>query len=247
MTGWLRFTPSGARLALLCLPHAGGGAGSFTRWLGLFPPDIAPVRVQLPGREDLAGERPRERVDEVVGELTAQIVRRVDLPVILYGHSLGALIAYELSHALAAAGIPPRHLFVSGRRAPHLAARRAPIHRLPDEEFVTALEAMGGAIGSRNPAFLRYAIPLVRADLTMSEDYAHRPRPRLAAPVDAFRGTGDPIAGADEIEAWGEHTGGRFTVHTFHGDHFFHQPNRAAIAATIVERVNRRADQAAAH
>jgi|tagenome__1003787_1003787.scaffolds.fasta_scaffold20966523_2 surfactin synthase thioesterase subunit len=247
MKGWLRFEPSDARLAVLCLPHAGGGAGSFNRWLDLFPPDIAPVRVQLPGREDLADERPLELVDEVVGELTAQIVRRIDLPVVLYGHSLGALIAFELCYALAAAGIPPSHMFVSGRRAPHRNPRRDPIHQLPDGDFVLALEAMGGTIGSRNPAFLRYAIPLVKADLTMSEGYVYRPRPRMACPVDAFFGTGDPIVDADEIEAWGEHTDGEFTIHTYPGDHFFHQLNRAAIAATIAERVNRRAGQAAAH
>ena len=247
MKGWLRFEASDARLALLCLPHAGGGAGSFNRWLDLFPPRIAPVRVQLPGREDLAKERPLDRLDEVVGELTAQIRQRIDLPVVLYGHSLGALIAFELSYALAAAGMPPGHLFVSGRRAPHRNPRRDPIHQLPDEEFGAALEAMGGTLGSRKPAFLRYAIPLLKADLAMSEGYVHRSRPRLTCPVDAFFGTADPIVDTDEIEAWSEHTDGEFTIHTYPGDHFFHQLNRVAIAATIVERVKPRADQAFAH
>ena len=239
--GWLRFEPSDAAVALLCLPHAGGGATSFNGWLGLFPPAVAAVRVQLPGREDLAAESPLRRVDDAVPVLAAQVARLVDRPVALYGHSMGALVAFELAHALTAAGTPPVHLFLSGRRAPRRSARHAPIHHLPDPEFLAALERMGGAMGSagQSRAFLRYALPLIRADLELSEEYAYRVERRLRCPVTAFASTADPMVEAAEIEAWKEETDGMFALHTFPGDHFFHQRHRAAIAALIVAALAR--------
>lgn len=234
---WLRYEPSDAAVALLCLPHAGGGAASFNGWLGLFPPTVAAVRVQLPGREDLAAEPPLRRVDEAVSVLAAQVARLIDTPVALYGHSMGALVAFELAHALTAAGTPPVHLFLSGRRAPQLSARHAPVHHLPDPQFLAALERMGGAMGnaSQSRAFLRYALPLIRADLELSEEYVHRVERGLRCPITAFAGTADPMVDVAEIEAWKEETDGTFALHTFPGDHFFHQRHRAAIAERIVE------------
>ncbi|MEV4411512.1 alpha/beta fold hydrolase [Catellatospora sp. NPDC049609] len=242
MSRWLRYEPSDAAVALLCLPHAGGGAGSFNRWLGLFPPTVLPVRVQLPGREDLAALPAPRDAGQAVDGLMEQ-VRQLDRPVALYGHSMGALIAFELARSLTAAGTPPVHLFLSGRRAPQLPARRRPIHHLPDDEFAAALETMGGTLGSGtgSAAFLRYAVPLIKADLRLTEEYAYRPGPALRCPIDAFVGTEDPVVDADEVRAWREHTAAAFRVHTFPGDHFFHQRHRAAIAGTIVEGVQARA------
>jgi medium-chain acyl-[acyl-carrier-protein] hydrolase len=85
----------------------------------------------------------------------------------------------------------------------------------------------------RSSAFLRYALPLVRADLELSEDYAHRPGTRLSCPVTAFLGTEDPIVDLDQTEAWREQTDAAFVIHTFPGDHFFHQVHRVAVAAHI--------------
>ncbi len=234
---WLRHEPSDAAVRLFCLPHAGAGAASFTRWLGLFPPSIAAVRVQLPGREDVAAEPPFRRVHDAVDALLPQITRLTDTPVALYGHSMGALVAFELARALGAAGTPPVHLFVSGRRAPHRPASRAPIHRLPDDAFVAGLEAMGetGGTANRSPAFLRYALPLIKADLELSEEYTYHPAPRLHFPITAFYGTEDPVVDADEIEAWKDQTDAAFAIHTFPGDHFFHQRHRVAIAANMAE------------
>lgn len=231
---WLRGDRAAAAVHLLCLPHAGAGAASFNRWLGLFPPAIAPVRVQLPGREDVAAEPPLRRVHQAIDLLLGQVTELS--PVALYGHSMGALVAFELARALSVAGSHPVHLFVSGRRAPQLPARKAPVHHLPEREFAAALDAMGmGGTAHRSPAFLRYALPLIKADLELSEEYEYRPRPRLRCPVTAFHGTEDPVVDADELEAWRAVTTGPFTVHTFPGDHFFHQRHRQAIVATMIK------------
>lgn len=222
-----------AALKLVCLPHAGGGASSFTRWLDLFPPEISPVRVQLPGREDVASQPPLRRVHDVLAELLPQTRQLLGTPVALYGHSMGALVAFEIARALSAEGRSPVHLFVSGRRAPHLPARKATIHHLPDEEFAVALVDVGGLPESASPAFRRYALPIIRADLEVAEEFDYRPEPRLDCPITAFYGSADPIVDVDQVEAWAKETDSTFDIHSFAGDHFFNQSHRAAIAALI--------------
>ncbi|MEV0763708.1 alpha/beta fold hydrolase [Nocardia sp. NPDC050435] len=231
---WLRSAAAPAAVRLVCIPHAGAGASSFNRWPELFGPEIGVVRVQLPGREDVVRHPPLHRVGAAVRELTGQITESGDEPVALYGHSMGALIAYELARALTVAGRPPVHLFASGRRSPHLAASRAVLHRLPDHDFAAAMATMGawGAAG-RSASFLRYALPLTKADLELSEEYSHQPQPRLTCPITTFYGTEDPIADPDEVWAWGSLTDGPFATHEFAGDHLFHHRHRAAIAAIM--------------
>ena len=232
-TPWLRDARPEAALKLLCLPHAGGGAASFTRWLGLLPPEISPVRVQLPGREDVASQPPLRRVHEVLAELLPQTRQLLDTPVALYGHSMGALVAFELARALTVEGAAPVHLFVSGRRAPHLPTRKATIHHLPDAEFAAALADAGGLGASASPTFRRYALPIIRADLEIAEEFRYRAQPRLHCPITAFYGSEDPIVDVDQVEAWANETDSTFDIHGFSGDHFFNQRHRTAIAARI--------------
>lgn len=223
----LRDVPPADGTALVCLPHAGAGAASFARWPALFAPPLGVVRVQLPGREDCAAEQPLDRVEDAVALLLPEVAALPRLA--LYGHSMGAVIAFELARALTAAGRPPRHLFVSGRRAPHRPARHGGVHRLPDDEFA---EALGSAVIGP-PRFLRYVLTLTRADLTLSEEYEGTPHPRLGCPVTAFHGRQDRIVALGEVQAWAEVTDCPFALHLFDGEHLFHQPRRAELAALM--------------
>lgn len=237
---WLRYAPPDAPQRLLFVPHAGAGASSFNRWLGLIPAEIGTVRVQLPGREDAAGQPPLRRVRDAVAGLLPQLAALGDAELALYGHSMGALVAFEVARALTASRTPPRHLFVSGRRAPQLAATRPPIHDLPDDAFAAALAELGAwGVAAGSAVFLRYALPLTRADPKLSEEYRYGREPGLDCPVTAFYGTGDPVVEAREPAAWQELTNGRFAMHEFSGDHLFHQQHRTAIAAIITESLSR--------
>jgi len=213
------------------MPHAGAGASSFARWLELFPDTVVPTRIQLPGHENLAAQEPFRRIGATIDWLLPRVPTG---PLALYGHSMGALVVYELARALTAAGTPPVHLFVSGRRAPHLPARRPPVHHLPDEEFLAAVEGMG-PVASASPKLRDYAIRVTRADLELSEEYSHLPVPRLRCPLTVFHGTEDPYVTAAEATAWKELTDNDFTIHTFPGDHFFHQRHRVTLAAAMTE------------
>ncbi len=243
---WLRFAatnyPVGSQVRLLCFAHAGGGAASFVRWMDLFTPGITVGRVQLPGREDLAAQPPLDKVEDVVSALLPQ-VEQVCAPIALYGHSMGALLAYELARALRAQHIPVEHLFISGRRAPQLPASRKPIYLLPDDEFAAALATSGGGADfvAGPPAYLRYAVPLTKADLTLCEEYIYWPRAKLDCPITVFHGVDDIVTDYEEVEAWREQTGASFDIHLFAGDHFFHQVHRSAIAAHISKVLGTRA------
>ncbi|WP_280495520.1 thioesterase II family protein [Nocardia asiatica] len=231
---WLRYERDEAPVRLICVPHAGAGASSFNRWPMLFPAEIVAVRVQLPGREDLSGARALRRVDDAVAGLLPQVERWGGGRVAIYGHSMGALVAFELARALAAAGAPATHLFVSGRRAPQLPASRPPIHHLPDDDFAAALAALNAwGPAARSRAFLRYALPLTRADLELSEEYRYRPPPRLGCSITAFYGTEDPVVDPAEIASWHELTDNGFAMHEFAGDHLFHHRHRVAVAAAM--------------
>jgi medium-chain acyl-[acyl-carrier-protein] hydrolase len=224
---------------LICVPHAGGGAASFNRWLGLFPTTIAVVRTQLPGREDRASEPHFRRVGEAVSALVSDICL-LDSWVALYGHSMGALVAFELAHELCAAGAAPVHLFVSGRRAPHRSPSRTPIHDASEPDLITALRTMGGMgdIEATSPEFRQYVLALIRADLELSEKYTFGRTTTLPCPITAFYGTGDPVVDPEEVRAWAAHSHNAFRSHEFTGDHFFHQQHRDAIAAHMVRALD---------
>jgi len=215
----------GARLRLFLLAHAGGGASAFRGWAdGIAADRVEVCPVQLPGRENRLREPAYDRLPPLVEALSAALERWRDLPYAVFGHSTGALVAFELARHAARAGMPgPVHLFASGRRAPDLPSRQRDVHQLPDGELLSELRSLGGFPQALldHPELLELLLPVLRADLALTETYTPTPGATIAVPITAYIGDRDEKVTADEARAWERHTTAAFHVRTFPGDHFY--------------------------
>ena len=236
------------RHRLVCFHHAGGSAASFNSWSRALPEWIEVHKVQLPGRDPAGPERPHTDVRALIPELRAQLAPVLAGPFAFYGHSLGALVAFELARALRAAGGPaPAALFVSGRRAPQVPLSMAALYDLPEDRLIPRLVELGGVSPEliRNPKYLRYFIPVMRADLQVSDRYDHAPGAPLDLPLFAFKGADDPIVSEADFLAWGAQAGGAFEATVLPGRHFLPPEAIALLQAAIVARLSALAPRAA--
>jgi surfactin synthase thioesterase subunit len=242
---WLvRYRPGlHERLRLFCLPHAGTGASQFRAWQSQVPLDVAVYGVQLPGRESRLRERSYTRLSALVAALADVMSPHLDVPFALFGHSMGAWICFELARELRRRyDAAPVHLFVSGRRAPHLPSQHSALHRLSDADFVQALVQRYGGIPEmvlRDPELLQLFLPILRADLTLVETYQYAHEPPLDCPLTVFGGANDATVGPAELAAWSDETGGPFALRMLPGDHFFVQSAREAVLCTISAHLRR--------
>jgi medium-chain acyl-[acyl-carrier-protein] hydrolase len=214
-----------ARLRMVCFPHAGAGGSAYRRWPAALPDWLEVAVVSLPGREARIGEPAISDLRDLLPRLLDGLGDRLgEHPFVLLGHSMGALIGFELAGALAARGGPlPRAVVVSGRRAPHL--RRAPldVSRMTTEALVNLVQGYGGMPPEllSHPEILEMFMPTLRADICLVEGYRYRPGPPLAVPIIAYGGNQDSQATEAEIRGWARHTGGSFGCRMFDGGHFF--------------------------
>ena len=211
-------------MRVFCLPYAGGGAAIYQPWTRLAPPALQVAAIQLPGREHRLAEPAYSDVHALVPPLLDGIRTHLDRPFAIFGHSMGALIAFELARELRRRGMPqPVRLFVSAHRAPHLPDRRPPIHALPGAEFWPALRKLGGTPDEvlEHHELMALVEPMLRADFKLCETYAFREEPPLEIPLSVFGGSEDPGVGRDELEAWSEVTRAPVNVEMFPGDHYY--------------------------
>jgi medium-chain acyl-[acyl-carrier-protein] hydrolase len=171
--------------------------------------------------------------------LTDELAPALQPPYVFFGHSMGALVSFELACRLRAQGrIGPDHLIVSGFRAPHLRDRRLPIHDLPDADIMERLRELGGTPEEvlANTELMALMLPVVRADLALCERYMFRPREALNCSLTALSGTNDVHATVEEVCAWGRHTTGPFAFQIFPGNHFFfHSNTRSAVLSVLAQ------------
>ena len=212
---------------LVCLPYAGGTASVYRDWqreladLG-WPGRVVPVL--LPGRGPRLHEAAYTAIRPLAEALAQALISRgFTSDYALFGHSMGALLAYEVARALTLAGErEPRHLFVSGSRAPHLYGDRTD-HTLSDDALFRLVDDLGGlgpepSVGS---AYFTRRLPALRADLRACDEYRWRPSTPLSCPVTAFSGAGDQLAPESAVEAWRPYTAGSFLRRHLEGGHFF--------------------------
>lgn len=218
-----------ARLRLFCLPHAGGGALPYRSWAARLAPAVEVVAIRLPGRETRFREPPYTRLGDVVSALLDHLGPALDRPYAVLGHSMGALIGYELAQACRRYGLrPPARLLVSGRAAPHVPDRRPPVHDAPVARLVTRLHEMGGTPPAilADSAALASLLPLLRADFAVAETYRYRGAPPLDCPISVFGGDDDPYTTPADLLAWRRHSTADCKVRVMTGGHFFlHEPD----------------------
>lgn len=251
MDGGTQIAPGGAwvkrgvstappRARLFCFPHAGGGASSFNGWRKLLPAGIELATIQLPGREDRQAEAPVTDIGDLIAALLPHIEPLTGLPFLLYGHSLGAIVAFDLLREMRRCRLPmPRALIVSGRRAPQLPLSHKAHGLGPDAEFADYLRLMGAtpkAILDR-PHWRDRLFPTIRADLNISDLYEYIDEPPLDCPIQCFPGRDDPLVSGAEWRAWAAQTTAGFTLAELPGGHFFPTTEQAVIAGEAVSRL----------
>lgn len=237
LSPWIRrFSPAGTGApTLLCLPHAGGNAGFYRPLARVLAPLVDVLAVQYPGRQDRADEPLLDDLDGLVEGLFEDVRRQLLGPVALFGHSMGAAVAFELARRLHRAGTGPSALFVSARRAPCLERGDGTVHSSSDAALLDLLRRYDGThrdvLGSDE--ILARALPVLRADCKAAETYRYRPGPALTCPVYAFAGDEDPLVTAREVGAWAVHTTGAFSHRVFPGGHFYLRDRHVAVAAAV--------------
>ncbi len=225
-----------AALRLFCLPHAGGGAALFRSWPTNLPATVEVCAVQLPGRETRFREPPLRNWQPLVAALADGLLPFLDRPYAVYGHSMGALLAFELVRELRRRGIAgPAHLIAAGYPAPPLPSERPHLHDLPEAEFRAALRQRGGtpAVVLDNNELMDLLAPMVRADFTVLETYLYQPDDPLDCPLTVVGGDEDPIARPHQLSAWRDVTTGPSELVMLPGPHFFPQTQQPLLLQTI--------------
>lgn len=223
---------AGRRTTLVCFPYAGAGASAFRGWQQVMPDAVGVLPIRLPGRETRIAEPPI--VDAV--EVAAALVDRVAPPYALYGHSMGARMAFEVVRDLMRRRAPlPTRLFVGGAGAPHQPEPLGRLDTLTDDDLLDELVRLGGAPEELlTSAELRaLALPTLRADIRWVAQYRYRPGPALPVPITAFAGVADRDVGPTTMVPWAHHTRAGFRLHTLHGGHFFLDTARDRLSAVI--------------
>lgn len=225
---------SNATARLFLFPYAGGAPSSFNKWASEFPNHIEVSAVHYPGRGSRYNEPPIKEFSVLVDEIKNAIQPELDKPFFFFGHSLGAVLAFELARRI---NLQPQILFVSACGAPHVPNPNRPIHNLPDSEFVKSLQDLNGlpAEVSNNTELMELLLPTLRADFEAIENYKYVSHEhRLDCPIIAFGGADDSHVDRARLDAWAHHTNSSFKSKIFPGDHFFINTARRSVIDSML-------------
>lgn len=244
---WLRrFGPAAeGALRLVCFPHAGGGASSFHPLARALGPQVDVLAVQYPGRQDRRHEPPLPRLSELADRAADALLASPDgAPYALFGHSLGALVAYETARRLDRAGATPHRLFVSARCAPTTGP--GPTDQLADDAALLAeVRRLGGGDALDDPEVQSLALPALRADYQALRSYTWRDGPGLRCPVTAMAGTQDPLCAPGQTADWLRLSVVPGRSRVFSGGHFYLQDRVSEVARSVMTDLGRPASHAA--
>ena len=225
---------------LFCIPYAGGSASIYDEWARTAPDWLQICPIELPGRGWLRREPLFESLNELAKAITSAIYPYTNTPYAIFGHSMGALLAYEIASSLESVG---RHLlqklFVSGSRAPFLPRKRPPVSHLSDVEFLDLIRQMRGTPEEvlTHLEFMDILLPILRSDFVNCDQYRFTLRPSLHVPITTLNGEQDNDIPENDVQLWSRLTIGRFQSFTFPGGHFFIKNCRENIVSTICEEL----------
>ncbi|WJY37080.1 alpha/beta fold hydrolase [Streptomyces sp. P9-2B-2] len=227
------------RLRLVCLPHAGGTAHSFRSWAARLPADIGVYAVQYPGRQDRFIEPLIDDMEQMVEPIVAALEPLTGEPLVIFGHSMGAYVAYEVT-----AELERRHgqvvdlLAVSGASPPHHKGE-AQIHKLSDAELIADLKRVNASLMDllAQPDLVEVLLPMIRADYRLSERYERLDPVPVKAELVAVGGTADSEVDRGGLEAWSAFAADRFEVIELPGGHFYLFDDEAAVTGVLAARL----------
>jgi pyochelin biosynthetic protein PchC len=234
---WLRQVPERSAqdnaASLICFPHAGGSARYYFPLMGsLNSMDVTVV--QYPGRDDRRFESPIPSIAALADEVTQAILDGPRTRLGLFGHSMGALVAFEVALRLGRVRWSPEHLFVSASPAPS-SGRSGRMHQRTDREIVAELRLLGGCShdAAIEGALMNIVMPSLRNDFQAVETYRPKPGMTLDCPVTALIGSADPRTSSGQARAWSSVTTGRFALRQFAGGHFYINVHAAQVTGII--------------
>jgi surfactin synthase thioesterase subunit len=261
MSQWfVRQSNSKHRLRLFCFSYAGGNATIYHPWQQAFHPEIEICAVQLPGRGRRLMQPPYTEFTRLVEDLAQVIVqlngqlngqlsgqanepeRPAVLPFAFFGHSLGALLGFEIARYFRHHHLPmPLHLFTSGCNAPQQRNPPKGMHLMSDSELIESLRRYNGTPNEilANRELMALVLPTIRADFRMVEEYVYQPAAPLSIPITVLAGRKDEYGSPAQAQAWQHQTQAPCELHWFEGDHFFIHPENAAVRSLLERKLQK--------
>jgi pyochelin biosynthesis protein PchC len=239
---WIRrYRPAPeAPVMLVCFPHAGGSASFYLPVATALPPAVDVFAVQYPGRQDRLMEACLDDIGELTEHIVAALRPQIDRPVALFGHSMGAVLAFEVAGRLAAdPAVDLVRLFVSGRQSPPV-YRDRDVHLRDNDGLVAELRSLRGTDTQvfDDTELLQMVLPAIRADYRAVETYRATPGSVVPCPITSLIGVEDQHVTVAEARRWQEHTTGGFDFREFPGDHFYLIEHQAEIVALLAEQLS---------
>ena len=230
-----------ASLRLFCFPCAGGISATYNTWYNNLPTEVEICLIQLPGRGVRFRKKRFTQLSALVQTLVPIIQPHLNIPFAFFGHSMGAVISFEIARQFRQQGNPgPVHLFVCSSPAPQQPTRKPQIHQLPEAEFVAQLCQRYNAIPQavlQDNELMQLFLPILRDDLTMLETYVYTVDKPLNCPISAFGGLQDRMVSEFDLTGWREQTCGSFRLQMFPGDHFFLHTDKSPFLKVLAQQL----------
>lgn len=243
ITPWLmpHFRKGNGRLRLFFFPHAGGGASAFYQWSRTLPSDIVCYAIQLPGRETRLREPLYHQASPLVQALTQELQPYLNEPYVFWGHSMGALLSFEVVRTIQKHRKPmPQRLIVSGYNAPQIPYADPHIHHLPQAEFLVALQELNGIPDAllQNVELQNLFLPIIRADFQLVETYTYQESDKLNCPITILDGNSDKKTNDADLQEWQKQSTKSVEMFSFSGDHFFLYERQPALKDKVINILN---------